>query len=96
MEDWLRSLYCHHSLKRTGAKQLRHASSLGELPIFERNRITNDVLSELQSANLSATRHAEEEIKIMKVLSEEFSAEGILFKPILSAAKLHMCFCHFT
>ncbi len=44
---------------------------------FERNSVTQQILDGIHSANQFATKQTEEEVKILKVLTEEFTAEGM-------------------
>lgn len=46
------------------------------LPSYEKNKTTHQILSELKEANTSANFQAEEEIKLMKTLTEEYIAES--------------------
>ena len=44
---------------------------------FEINSVTQQILDGIHSANQFATKQTEEEVKILKVLTEEFTAEGM-------------------
>lgn len=45
---------------------------------FERNSVTQQILDDIHTANQFATKQTEEEVKILTVLTEEFTAEGRL------------------
>ena len=69
VEDWLRGLYS--SQKKTSNK-LPNA----EVPSFEKNKTTIDVLEDLLLANQAADQRADEEMRIMKSLQNEYQAES--------------------
>lgn len=74
MEDWLSGLFASPKKSNTGIKK---QSSYKDVPSFEKNQTTNQILCDLRDANLSAELQAEEEIKIMKILTKEHIAESI-------------------
>ena len=49
-----------------------------DVPSFEKNKVTNQILSDLQEANQAADLQADEEIRLMKILIQEHAAESIL------------------
>ena len=51
-----------------------------EVPPYEKNNVTREILSDIQQANFVADRIADEEIKMMNVLTKEHTAESKLLK----------------
>ncbi|XP_046635327.1 uncharacterized protein LOC124314226 isoform X2 [Daphnia pulicaria] len=84
VEHWLSELFVspkkpNVSIKKAGNKGV---------PSFEKNQTTNQILSDLRDANLSADLQAGEEIKIMKILTKEHIAETARLTNILRPLKL--------
>ncbi len=74
VEDWLREVYSSH--KKPGATNNK-PTTYSDVPSFEKNKVTNQILSDLQEINLAADLQAEEEIRLMKILIQEHVAESI-------------------
>ena len=74
MEDWLSELFA--SPKKPNISINKPPNK--DLPSFEKNQTTNQILCDLRDANLSADLQAGEEIKIMKILTKEHIAESML------------------
>ena len=90
-EDWLRELYATHKKPGAANKQMIYS----DVPSFEKNKVTNQILSDLQEANQAADLQADEEIRLMKILIQEHAAESILHfvvPQILSLVKVIQIF----
>jgi len=72
-----------YSQKKTNSKL-----SNAEVPSFEKNKATIDVLNDFLHANQAADLRADEEMKIMKRLQDEYQCEGERLSSILNAIGL--------
>jgi len=63
-----------YSQKKTNSKL-----SNAEVPSFEKNKATIDVLNDFLHANQAADLRADEEMKIMKRLQDEYQCEGKIY-----------------
>lgn len=75
VDDWLSGLFASQKTHNTPINK----HQFNDIPSFEKNKVTNDILCDLRNANLSADLQAEEEIKIMKTFIKEHVAESISY-----------------
>lgn len=70
VEGWLRELY------KSQKKTIPCKQTYNDVPSYEKNKTTHQILSNVKVANVSANFQAREEMKVMKVLTEENTAES--------------------
>lgn len=84
VEDWLNGLFTSQKTHNTPMKK----HNFNDVPNFEKNKVTNEILCDLRDANLSADLQAKEEIKVMRTLIKEHVAETSRLTNILHPLKL--------
>lgn len=71
MEEWLQGLYASQK-KSLG----NHKIARDDVPSYEKNKATTEILNNLKDANQAADLQSEEEVRLMKILIEEQVAES--------------------
>lgn len=63
-------------LYKSQKKTIPCKQTYSDVPSYEKNKTTHQILSDLKVANVSANFQAKEEMKVMQVLTEENKAES--------------------